>query len=336
MAIIKGYAVHAAGAEPLPYKYEPGELHENEIEVAVTHCALGRRDANLIDNDGNGSQYPFIPGHEIIGTVSAVGAKVKNFAVGDRVGVGWQAGSCGECEWCLKGEENFCAFATFTCVHRNGGLADRVRIHSRFAFPIPVSLESDTATPLLAAGVTAYASLRAFNVGSTTRVGVVGIGALGHLALQFARALGAEVTAFSNSADKEADAHAFGAHHFVNSRESKSITKLAGAFDLILSTAAGDQEWGAFIQALRPHGTLCFAGAPTKPLSIAAINLVSPARQVAGSNFGSPAKIREMLTFSAHHGISARIERFRMSEANQALKRIRTNQVRYRAVVENG
>lgn len=335
MALIQGYAAHAAGAELLPYKYDPGELNPYDVEVKVADCGFCHSDAHLIDNDWGSSQYPLIPGHEIVGTVSAIGSAVVSLSVGERVGIGWQANSCGRCEWCRKGEENLCANAQPTCVHRHGGFAEALRVNARFAVPIPEGLDSEVTAPLLCAGVTVYSPIRALGINPSSRVGVIGVGGLGHLALQFARVFGAEVTAFSTSAAKEPEALELGAHHFVNSRESKSVNGLAGSFDLIISTINADLDWAAFVNTLRPHGTLCFTGAPSKPLSLPAFPLISVARSVCGSNTGSPGRIGEMLDVAARHGVKAKIERFRMSEANQALKRLKKGQVRYRAVLSN-
>jgi uncharacterized zinc-type alcohol dehydrogenase-like protein len=335
MSLIQGYAVHAAGAELLPFKYDPGELNPYDVEVRVTHCGFCHSDAHLIDNDWGTSQYPLIPGHEIVGTVSAVGSAVRGFTIGERVGVGWQANSCGRCEWCRKGEENLCAMAQPTCVHRHGGFAEALRVNARFAIPLPESLDSELTAPLLCAGITVYSPIRALGINPSSRVGVIGIGGLGHLALQFARVFGAEVTAFSTSSAKEHEALELGAHHFVNSRESKSVNGLAGSFDLIISTINADLDWASFVNTLRPHGTLCFVGAPAKPVSLPAFPLISVARSVCGSNTGSPGRIAEMLDIAARHGVKAKVERFQMSEANQALKRLRKSQVRYRAVLAN-
>jgi uncharacterized zinc-type alcohol dehydrogenase-like protein len=333
MATIHGYAVHAAGAELLPYKYDPGELQPEEVEIKVSHCGVCHSDAHLIDNDWGTSQYPFIPGHEVVGTITALGAAVNGLEVSDRVGVGWQSNSCDMCEWCRKGEENFCALAESTCVHRNGGYATALRVNARFAIKIPEALESESAAPLLCAGITVYTPLRELGVNPSSRVGVIGIGGLGHLALQFARVFGAEVTAFSSSAGKEAEALEFGAHKFVNARESKSIHELAGSFDVILSTINADQDWAAYVNTLRPHGTLCFVGVPPKPIALPAFPLISQSRSACGSNIGSPARIAEMLDVAARHGVKAKVERFKMSEANQAIKKVRKGQVRYRAVL---
>ena len=176
---IHGLAVHAAGAQLVAYKYDPGELKANEVEVRISHCGVCQSDIHLIDNDWGFSKYPFIPGHEIVGTVSAVGTDVKDRKVGERVGIGWQADSCGICEWCRQGEEHLCASAQPTCVGRNGGYADSVRVNSRFAIPVPEGLESENVAPLLCAGITVYSPLRNYGVRPSSRVGIVGIGGLG-------------------------------------------------------------------------------------------------------------------------------------------------------------
>ncbi len=228
MSEIHGFGVHAAGAQLLAYKYDPGALGANEVEIKISHCGVCHSDVHLIDNDWGISKYPFIPGHEIIGTVVAVGSAVKDRTMGERVGVGWQANSCGICEWCRQGEEHLCAKAQPTCVGRNGGFADKVRVNSRFAVPVPAGLESESAAPLLCAGITVYAPLRNHGVRPSSRVGVIGIGGLGHLGIQFARAFGAEVTAFSTSKDKAAEAKSLGAHHFVNTQDTGALKKVAG------------------------------------------------------------------------------------------------------------
>lgn len=332
---IQGYGVHAAGAELLPLRYDPGDLRPQDVEVSVSHCGVCHSDLSLIDNDWGTSQYPFIPGHEVVGTVTAVGASVRNLAAGDRVGIGWQADSCGFCEWCRKGEENLCAQAQPTCVGRHGGYAEAVRVNARFAVKLPEALDSQTTAPLLCAGISVYQPLRSAGVNPSSRVGVIGIGGLGHLALQFARAFGAEVTAFSTSPDKEEEAMALGAHRFVHSRESKAMKAVEGTHDLILSTVNAVQEWNAYISALRPHGTLCLVGVPPKPVSVDAFPLISGARCVCGSNTGGPARIAEMLDVAARHKIGAQTEAFKMAEANQAIARLRKNNVHYRAVLAN-
>ncbi len=335
MGFIQGLAAHAAGAELLPFRYDPGDLGLAEVEIGVTHCGICHSDIHLISNDWGISQYPFIPGHEVIGTVTAIGAAVRSLVVGQRVGLGWQSNSCGQCEWCMRGMENLCAESEATCVHRNGGYADRVRANARFVLPIPDALPSEQAAPLLCGGITVYNPLRTHGVNPSSRVGVIGIGGLGHLAIQFARVFGAEVTAFSTSPAKEEEARALGASHFVNSRETKAMRDVTGTMDLILSTVNADEEWNTYIQALRPTGALCLLGVPPSPIALHAFPLIAGLRSVTGNPTGSPARLREMLDVAARHGVQAKTERFAMAEANEAIKKVKKNKVRYRAVLAN-
>ncbi len=319
--VFHAYAAHEAKARLKPFDYRPKRLREHDVEIAVTHCGICHSDVHLVDGDW-GDWFPLVPGHEIVGTVVAG----HGFAVGERVGVGWQRGSCGTCEYCRAGEEVQCALHEATCQGNYGGFADRIRVDARFAARIPDALASDGAAPLLCGGVTVYTPLRKF-AAAGTRVGVIGIGGLGHLALQFARALGCEVTAFSRRPAKEREARAFGADHFATGRPRK------GSLDLILNTAHAAPDMEAYLAALRPKGVFCQLGASPEPLSVPAFALISEALTVTGSAIGSPAVIREMLDVAARHGVAARTEVVPMREANAALDRTRRNLARYRMVL---
>ena len=332
---INGLAVHAAGAHLLPFKYDAGELKPNEVAIRISHCGVCHSDIHLIDNDWGISKYPFIPGHEIVGTVTAIGMDVRDRSVGERVGVGWQADSCGICEWCRQGDEHLCAKSQPTCVGRHGGYADAIRVNSRFAIPVPAALESENVAPLLCGGITVYSPLRNHGVGPASRVGVVGIGGLGHIGIQFAKAFGAEVTALSTSKDKEEEARGFGAHKFVNTRDTGALKALAGCFDLILCTVSADQDWQAFVNALRPKGTLCVVGAAPSAMQIQPFSLIAGQKAVSGSPTGSPRDLHEMLDVAARHNIKAMTERFPMSAANEAIAKVKKSQLRYRAVLAN-
>ncbi len=335
MTTIHGFATHAAGAELLPFKFEAGDLKPNEVEIEVTHCGICHSDLHLIDNDWAMTQYPFIPGHEIVGAIAALGTQVKDRTLGQRVAVGWQADSCGTCEWCVRGDENLCAQSVATCVHRHGGFAEKVRVNARFAIPVPDALDSQGTAPLMCGGITVYNPIRTAAIFPGSRVAVVGIGGLGHLALQFARVFGAEVTAISTSPNKEAEATSLGAHHFVNSRDNEAMKKLAGSFDLILSTINQDPDWNTLVAALRPRGTLSVVGVPPNPISVHAFPLIAGQRSIAGSPGGSPSMLREMLTVAARHGVRAIAQAFPMAKVNDAVTKLKKNQVRYRAVLEN-
>jgi uncharacterized zinc-type alcohol dehydrogenase-like protein len=335
MSEIHGLGVHAAGAQLLAYKYDPGALHPDEVEIKISHCGVCHSDVHLIDNDWGMSKYPFVPGHEIVGTVLAMGTDVRNQAIGQRVAVGWQADSCGICEWCRQGDEHLCALSQPTCVGRNGGYADKIRVNCRFAIPVPTVLDSENVAPLLCGGIAVYGPLKNHGVRPSSRVGIIGIGGLGHLGVQFAKAFGAEVTAFSTSKDKEAEAKKLGAHHFVNTRDTGALKKVAGSFDLLLSTVTADQDWAAYVGALRPKGTMCVLGASPSPMQIPVFSLIFGQKSVSGSAIGSPRDLYEMLDVAARHNVKAITERFAMSKANEAVAKVKKFQVRYRAVLAN-
>jgi len=320
---VKAWAARAAKSQLEPFEYEPGPLGEDEVEIAVSHCGICHSDVHLADGDW-GEVFPLVPGHEVIGTVVAG----SGIAAGTRVGLGWQRGSCGRCEWCLGGEEQFCPEHAATCEHNYGGFADRVRAQARFVVPVPDALPSGSAAPLLCGGITVYTPLLRY-AGAGSRVAVIGIGGLGHLALQFARAMGCEVTAFSRRADKEADAHRFGAHAFSTGKPPKK------SYDLVLNTAHAAPQLDAFMKALRPHGVLCQVGAAEEKLAVDAFALIGGDRSLAGSQIGSPGRIAEMLEFAAAHGVHAEVETVPMAEAGQALERTRRNLARYRMVLVN-
>lgn len=330
---VHSFAAYAACQALRPHEFEPAPLGPRDVEIAITHCGICHSDIHLIDNDWGVSQYPLVPGHEIIGTVRALGDQVSHLEIGQRVGVGWQSGSCGHCEWCVGGDDVNCPWEEATCVGRPGGFADSIRINARFAFPIPQALPSETAAPLLCAGITVYTPLSQ-SVRPPMRVGVVGIGGLGHLALQFAHAFGCEVTAFSTSPDKEAEARRLGAHHFVVSSDPGQMEKSARSVDFLLSTVSGPLDWPVWLSLLRPRGTLCVVGASASPLNIPAGALIGGSKTIRGSAIGSPAVMTEMLQFATRHGITAEVEILPMSEVNQALDRVRANKARYRMVLK--
>jgi uncharacterized zinc-type alcohol dehydrogenase-like protein len=208
-------------------------------------------------------------------------------------------------------------------------------VNAKFAIAVPDALESENTAPLLCGGITVYSPLRNHGVRPSSRVAVIGIGGLGHLGLQFARAFGAEVTALSTSLDKEAEALKMGAHHFVNSRDTAEMKKLAGSFDLVLSTVSADQDWQALVASLRPKGTLCVVGVPPSPMALQAFPLIGGQKSVSGSPTGSPRDLHEMLDVAARHNVKALTERFHMADANEAIARVKKSKVRYRAVLAN-
>lgn len=331
---VNAYAATEKGAKLKPYTYEPGALGENEVEVSVTHCGICHSDVHLIDNDWGLSSYPLVPGHEIIGTVAARGSSVKNFKVGQRVGIGWLAGTCMTCEWCKEGSENLCSMWQPTCVGRPGGFAETVRADSRWTFAIPDDLPSAEAAPLLCAGITVFTPLMEYGAGKGKKVGVVSVGGLGHLAVQFARAMGAEVTAFSTSKSKRDEVRKFGAQQFVDLRDSNAMTGAANSQDLILTTSSTDLPWDALVGALRPKGVLCVLGIPQNQVTFGAFPLLAGHKKVVGSNTGNRKMMEKMLAFAAQHRVFPTIQRYPMTRVNDAIGTLRDQTVRYRAVLE--
>lgn len=331
---IECYAAFGPKESLRPFRYlEPARLGLREVLIRISHCGICHSDIHLIDNDWHNSRYPMVPGHEIIGTVEKIGANVRDLKPGRRVGVGWQAASCGRCEWCEKGEENVCPDDTATALGHYGGFAQKVIVDSRFAFPIPKDLPSEAAAPLLCGGVTVYSPLRRL-IKPGQKVGIVGIGGLGHLALQFARALGYEVTAFSHSPDKEREARRFGAHRFAGSTRADDWAKLNRYFDFILVTAYVKLDWSAYLAMLRPNGRLIVVGAVNEPLEIPSGAIISGQKGVIGSVIGSRRMIKDMLSFAARHHIETRTEVFPLDQVNAALDKVRRNEARYRVVLE--
>ncbi|MEW6411980.1 MAG: NAD(P)-dependent alcohol dehydrogenase [Candidatus Zixiibacteriota bacterium] len=332
---IKCYAAMKAKGQLEKFQYEPMPLAPFDIDIDITHCGICHSDVHLIDNDWQITEYPIVPGHEIVGTVTDIGVGVKKFTIGQRVGVGWQCGACWHCDMCISGDHNLCPEIKATCVGNHGGFARSIRVDSRFAFFIPDAIESESAAPLLCGGITVYNPLREYNVRPHQKVGVIGIGGLGHLALQFANAIGCKVTAFSSSPDKEQEAKGFGAHYFIPTNEKDAFEKAVGSLDFIISTVHVDQDWPAILNVLKPKGKLCIVGAVTNPMIIPAFSLILQQKSVVGSPIGGRMAIREMLQLAARHNIKAMTEVVPMSEVNKALDRTRQGKARYRMVLKN-
>ncbi len=331
---ISSWACMSAGQLLQPFTYEPKELGPLDLEVAITHCGICHTDVHLIGDDFGWDGFPVVPGHEIVGTVRALGPGVSRFAIGQRVAVGWQRSSCMECEWCVRGAENCCPGQQATCVGHYGGFAEAIRIDSRFVFSLPDQLPSAAAAPLLCAGITVYSPLRQ-DARPWSQVGVIGIGGLGHMAVQFAHAFGCEVTAFSTSPAKELEARRLGAHHFVNSHDPAQMAKCARSLDLLLDAVPAELDWAAWVNLLRPNGVLTVVGASPGMISVPAPLLLLGQVSLRGSLIGSRSAIEEMLRFSALHGITAQVETMPMAEVNAAIQRVRENRARYRVVLEN-
>jgi uncharacterized zinc-type alcohol dehydrogenase-like protein len=289
----------------------------------------------MLNNDWGFTAYPIVPGHEIVGVIVSAGEQVTHRAPGQRVGIGWNARSCMTCEWCVAGDHNLCLSAQGMIVGRHGGFADRVRADAAWTFVLPDEIRPEVAGPLLCGGITVFNPLVQFDVKPTDRIGVIGIGGLGHMALKFLRAFGCEVTAFSSHPDKEDEARNFGADHFVNSRDSNALERIAGSLDLILSTVNVPLDWGSYISVLRPKGRLHAVGAVLEPISVQVMSLVAGQKSVSASPIGSPGTTKKMLDFAARHGIEPVVESFPLSQVNDALEKLSGGRPRYRIVLVN-
>ena len=335
MPPIHAYAAKAPKGSLQPFEFEPSELGRDQVEIKVTHCGICHSDLSMLDNEWGMSQFPLVPGHEAVGTVIALGENVKNLNVGQRVGVGWTAYSCLSCRQCLSGHHNLCATSQGTIVGRHGGFADRLRAQSTWVRPIPDALDLAKAGPLLCGGVTVFTPLLSYNISPASRVGIVGIGGLGHMALQFANKWGCEVHAFTTSDSKEAEARKLGAHAVHNTKNQDALKKIAGSLDLIISTINVPLDVPGLLGALAPLGRLHVVGAVLEPLSVPALGIIMGQKSVSGSPVGSPTAIDRMLEFSARHSIAPVVESFPMSKVNDALEHLRTGKARYRIVLAN-
>ena len=330
---IKAYAAKGKKQALEPFEYDPGPLGPHEVEVKVSHCGICHSDLAMIDNDWGFSAYPLVPGHEAIGTISAVGSAVEFAKVGQRVGVGWHSGSCGHCEWCGKGLESLCAQERATIVHHHGGWAEAVRVDAGFAVPIPDAIESAVAGPLMCAGSTVFTPMARFGVTPMMKTAVVGIGGLGHLAVQFLAAFGCEVTAISSTHSKDDEAKKMGATHFLATKGTDELKQAARSFDFIISTAGADLPWDDYIAALRPQGRLVLVGIPDSALKIMPFPLLAE-KSVSGGSCGGPSDTAAMLAFAARSGVRPVVESFKLADVNKAVDHVRAGKARYRVVLE--
>lgn len=335
MAPIHAYAAKAPKGPLQRIEFEPGELGQDQVEIKVTHCGICHSDLSMLDNEWGMSQFPFVPGHEAVGTVLALGENVETFKVGQRVGVGWTAYSCLSCRECLSGHHNLCADNQGTIVGRYGAFADRLRAQWAWVRPIPDELDLATAGPLLCGGVTVFNPFLTYNISPTARVGIIGIGGLGHMALQFANKWGCEVHAFTTSDSKEAEARRLGAHAVHNTRSDGYLKKIAGSLDLIISTINAPLDASGLLEALAPMGRLHVVGAAPEPMAVTSFGLIMGKKSISGSPVGSPTAIDRMLEFSARHSIAPVVETFPMSKVNDALEHLRSGKARYRIVLTN-
>lgn len=333
MSKVKAYAAASAKARLEPFEYEAGPLGPEDVEVRVAYCGICHSDLTMIDNEWGWSKYPLVPGHEVIGDIVAVGEQVGDrAAIGQRVGVGWMSSSCQRCEWCERGRNNLCRTPGWTIVGRPGGFAETVRAHWQFAVPIPTGLKPEHAGPLMCGGATVFTPLVQFNVQPWMKTAVVGVGGLGHMAVQFLAKFGCEVTAISSSHDKDEDTRKLGASRFIATRGTDELKKAANSFDFILSTVSADIPWVDYINALRPQGRLCIVGLPESEIHFPIVPMLTE-RSVSGASCGGPSDTRRMLEFAARTGVEPITEPFPFAEINRAIDRVRSGKTRFRAVL---
>ncbi|MFM9279908.1 NAD(P)-dependent alcohol dehydrogenase [Paenibacillus jiagnxiensis] len=321
---------------------ERRELRPDDILIDIKYCGICHSDIHIAHNDFGNGVYPMVPGHEIAGVVSAVGSAVTKFAVGDRVGVGCFVNSCGECKFCLRGEEQFCTKGVVISFNSTdydgtltyGGYSQNIVVKEHFVVRIPDSLDLAAASPLLCAGITTYSPLKHWSAGPGKQVAILGMGGLGHVAVQFAHATGAEVTVLSTSTNKKDEALSFGADHFYTTSDPATFKELAGRFDIIINTVSANIDVDAYLSLLEVDGSLVNVGLPSKPEQYNIFSLYAGRRSITASNVGGIQETQEMLDFAAEHGIAPKIEVIRADQVDEAYERVLSNDVRYRFVID--
>jgi uncharacterized zinc-type alcohol dehydrogenase-like protein len=331
--MVKAYAALNAGEDLKPYEYESKTLEQNEIRIKVHSCGICHSDISAIDNSWDKSKYPMIAGHEIIGEVIEIASNSSMHKIGDTVGLGWHSGYCNNCDYCDVGDHNFCSNTKKTVFSQFGGFAEEVVAEEESVIPIPLKLNLEDAGPLLCGGITVFTPIVEFGINEKHKVGVIGIGGLGHLAIQFYKALGCHVTAFTNSQDKNDFIKKMGADDVVSSTDQVTLKNLGAKFDLLISTVNISLDWNLYLNIIKPRGRLHFVGAVLEPIKSSVFSLMTGRRSISGSPVGSPKNIKKMLNFCVEHNIKPIVEHFKFSDINKAIEKVRSNEVRFRAVL---
>ncbi len=331
---IQAYAANEPMGKFQPFEYDPGELRPEQVEIRVTYAGICHSDLSMRNNEWGNTTFPFVGGHESVGEIIALGDNTKGLKIGDRVGLGWNAGSCMYCYQCMSGYHINCTELEQTIVGRFGGFADRVRCNWEWAIKLPVGVDEAKAGPLFCGGITVFNPFVQLDIKPTDKVGIIGIGGLGHLALQFADKWGCEVTAFTSSASKADEARKLGADHIVDTHSDTELEAVAGKFDMIMTTANAPLNWQAYLKALAPKGNLHVVGAVLEPIPVMSFNLITGQKAVSGTATGSPAVVTTMLDFCARHDIAAVTEHFPISQINDAFDHLESGNARYRLVLD--
>ena len=340
---VTAYAAPAPSAPLVPFTFRRREVGAHDILIDIKFAGICHSDVHQAQEDWGSSIFPMVPGHEIAGVVTQVGSAVTKFKVGDRAGVGCFVDSCRECDNCKAGLEQYCLghiVLTYNGYEADltsptyGGYSTHIVVDENYGLLIPDNLPLDIAAPLLCAGITLYSPLRYWQAGPGKRVGIMGLGGLGHMGVKIAHAMGADVTLISHSATKEDDARRLGADHFILSSDSKAMKAARNSLDLIMNTVSADIDLDRYVSLIALHGTMCVVGLPVKPLSVSAFTLTDQRRSIAGTNNGGIAENQEMLNFCAEHGFGSDIEVIAVQQVNEAWARLAKSDVRYRFVID--
>ena len=337
----KGYAATSATSPLAPYSFERRDPRPEDVVIEISHCGICHSDIHTVRGEWGAADYPCVPGHEIVGKVTQVGKRVKRFKVGDFAGVGCLVDSCGKCPACKANEEQFCPQSVFTYdkkgfdgVVTKGGYSTVIVVKEKFVLKIAKGLPMDRVAPLLCAGITTYSPLKRYGTKKGKKVGVVGLGGLGHMAVKIAAAMGAEVTVFSTSPNKEADSKKLGAKKFILTKDPKNFEAAAGTLDLIVDTVSAPHDFSAYLGTLKTGGIHVLVGAAPEPSQVQAFSLIFGRKHLAGSLIGGLKETQEMLDFCAKKKVFADVELIPASKINEAYDRTVKSQVKYRFVID--
>lgn len=338
----RAYAALKAKSPLEPFTFNRREPGPHEVLIDIHYCGICHSDIHQARDEWGGASFPMVPGHEVVGKVARVGSKVTKFKIGDAVGVGCFVDSCGECGSCKEGEEQFCdGHLTFTynSTEKNGsptygGYSTQMVVKEDYLLRIPAGMPLDGAAPLLCAGITTYSPLRHWKVSKGQKVGIVGLGGLGHMGVKLAVAMGAEVTVFSHSDRKKADAERLGAKKFVSSAHENAFEGLVGQYDFIIDTVSAPHDYNLYLQLLKKGGTMVLVGVPETPLPVSAFSLITRRRNLAGSLIGGIRETQEMLDFCAKHNIVSDVEVIPVQKINEAYERTIKGDVKFRFVID--
>jgi uncharacterized zinc-type alcohol dehydrogenase-like protein len=343
MTATKGYAAQSATDQLGPYNFERRDLRPDDVQLEILYCGVCHSDLHTARNEWHGTVYPCVPGHEIVGRVAKVGGRVTKFKVGDLAGIGCLVDSCRQCNNCKNGLEQYCdevATQTYNGVDRvdktitKGGYSNQITASENFVLKVSDKLPLEGVAPLLCAGITTYSPMRYWQIGKGHKVGVLGLGGLGHMAVKLAVSFGAEVTMLSTSPSKEADAKRLGAHSFALTKDPQQLKRLTKYFDFIIDTVSADHDYNMYLGMLNTNGVMICVGAPPSPAQVPAFNLIFQRRSVAGSLIGGLPETQEMLDYCAEHGITSDVEVIAMKDINEAYERMLKGDVRYRFVID--